>query len=258
MAKHTNGSKAVNRTKPKDEPMNNAMKLFLAGCSAELYLLIVRRFYVTGTINQVVAWDSYLFYILIAGLVLAIAGGVGAFMFRADTGAKRMASRCVLGCGAFFALSSLLIRTFYTSALSLLCIMIPAVMLLGILWNLYDRECAWSLSVLSASLLMLWTCRRGLAHLQYGTLIFAVTCVFIALLGVVAFAAWKADHNKGMFGKYNVLPVNADPLPIYVGCGLSAAALVLTLVSTSLAYYAMWGLAAVIFLLAVYYTVKQL
>ena len=30
----------------KDEPMNGAMKFFLAGCVAELYLLIIRRFYV--------------------------------------------------------------------------------------------------------------------------------------------------------------------------------------------------------------------
>lgn len=32
----------------KDEPMNGAMKFFLAGCVAELYLLILRRFYVNA------------------------------------------------------------------------------------------------------------------------------------------------------------------------------------------------------------------
>ena len=40
--------KPVNR----DEPMTGAMKFFLAGCVAELYLLIVRRFYVNGTAVQ--------------------------------------------------------------------------------------------------------------------------------------------------------------------------------------------------------------
>ena len=33
------------KVSPKDEPMNGAMKFFLAGCIAELYLLILRRFY---------------------------------------------------------------------------------------------------------------------------------------------------------------------------------------------------------------------
>lgn len=32
----------------KDEQMNGAMKFFLAGCVAELYLLIIRRFYINA------------------------------------------------------------------------------------------------------------------------------------------------------------------------------------------------------------------
>lgn len=43
-----------------DEPMTGAMKFFLAGCVAELYLLVIRRFYVNGTLEQVIAWDDYL------------------------------------------------------------------------------------------------------------------------------------------------------------------------------------------------------
>ena len=43
MPKNSN-SKPVKR----DEPMTGAMKFFLAGCVAELYLLIVRRFYEIG------------------------------------------------------------------------------------------------------------------------------------------------------------------------------------------------------------------
>ena len=39
---------------------------------------------------------------------------------------------------------------------------------------------------------------------------------------------------------------------------LSAAAMLTALFSTTLAYYAMWALAIVVFGLAVYYTVKQL
>ena len=41
----------------KDDSMPGAMKFFLAGCVAELYLLVVRRFYVNGTLEKVVAWD---------------------------------------------------------------------------------------------------------------------------------------------------------------------------------------------------------
>ena len=40
--------------------------------------------------------------------------------------------------------------------------------------------------------------------------------------------------------------------------GVRAVELILTLVAASVAYYAMWTLAIVVFALAVYYTVKQL
>ena len=62
--------------------------------------------------------------------------------------------------------------------------------------------------------------------------------------------------KSGRLGK--LLPTDADPLPIYVACGLSAVAVAVALISTAAAYYAMWILAVVVFALAVYYTVKQL
>ena len=50
----------------------------------------------------------------------------------------------------------------------------------------------------------------------------------------------------------------ADKLPVYAACGLSALALLASLLGGGISYYAMWALAAVVFALAVYYTVKQL
>ena len=55
-----------------------------------------------------------------------------------------------------------------------------------------------------------------------------------------------------------VLTAGADPMPIYAACGLSVVALAIALFSSTIAYYAMWALAIVVFALAVYYTVKQL
>ena len=144
MSKNPNrNSKSVKR----DEPMNGAMKLFLAGCVAELYLLVIRRFYVSGTIYQLLACHTALLYVMIAGAVVLV-------------------------------LAALLIR--------------------------------------------------------------------------------KADRSHGMLGKLQILPANADALPIYAACGLSFVAVAVALFNTTVAYYAMWALALVVFILAVYYTVKQL
>ena len=45
---------------------------------------------------------------------------------------------------------------------------------------------------------------------------------------------------------------------VYAACLISAAGVAAALVSATLAYYVMWVLAAAMFCLAVYYTVRQL
>lgn len=146
MSKNPNrNSKPVKR----DEPMNGAMKLFLAGCVAELYLLVIRRFYVSGTAQQLLACYAALLYIIFAGLAVLAVGLVVALSGKKKPKQARV-GWAVFAAGAFLSLSALLIRTLGGSALTLLCVVVPVAMLLGILWCLYDRECAWSLTILAA------------------------------------------------------------------------------------------------------------
>ena len=238
--------KPVNR----DEPMTGAMKFFLAGCVAELYLLIVRRFYVNGTAVQQIAWfDHYLFYLMGAGAVLLVIGAVCAVLWKADK--KKLALALSLAAaGAFVGLSALLAR-WNLSTVPLMSTVVPIVMVMGILWSLYDRECALSLTILGTTIIVLWICRKQQSSMYLGTYVKIVAVVYILVL-----AAAVLLTKLGKLGK--LLPAKASLLPVYVACGLSAAAVLAALFSTALAYYAMWILAIVVFALAVYYTVKQL
>lgn len=241
-----------------DEPMNGAMKLFLAGCVAELYLLVIRRFYVSGTAQQLLACHAALLYVIYAGLAVLAVGLVVALTGKQRPKQARL-GWMVFAAGVFLALSALLVRTLGSSALTVLCVVVPVVMLLGILWRLYDRECAWALTILAASLIVLWICRHLLGGgTLLGQVAMAGAVVYLVLLVVAAFLTRKADQNKGLLGKLRVLPATADALPIYAACVLSFVAVVIALFSTTVAYYAMWALALVVFILAVYYTVKQL
>ena len=73
-------------TKPvkREGPMNATMKFFLAGCVAELYLLVVRKYYINGTLTQVIAWDSYLRYILWAGVAVLAIGVILSIVWHKD------------------------------------------------------------------------------------------------------------------------------------------------------------------------------
>ena len=128
---------------------------------------------------------------------------------------------------------------------------VPVIMLLGILWGLYDRECALALTVLGASLFILWGFRRYGSSMYVGTAV--KVCVVAYLLLLVA-VAWLVKSDK----LSKLLSPNADKLPVYAACGLSGLALLAAFLGAGVSYYAMWALAAVVFALAVYYTVKQL
>ena len=244
MAKNPNRKPAK-----KDDSMTGAMKFFLVGCVAELYLLIIRRFYVNGTLQQVVAWDEYLKVFAGVGLAALVVGVILSILWKASK-TKRFFGWCIAGLGAFVAVVSFVVRL-NMSVLSLLTVVVPVVMLLGILWSLYDRECAVALTVLAVSLVALWVCRQAGSNIHYGTLVKVMVVVYILLVAALAFMVKSKKLAK-------LLPAKADPMPIYVACGLSIVTLAAGLISTTIAYYAMWVLAAVVFGLAVYYTVKQL
>ena len=248
MAKNPNNKPKQSK---QDAPMNGAMKFFLAGLVAELYLLIVRRFYVQGSAEQQIAWyDVYLKLLMIVGAAVLAAGVVLSILWRADR-KKRIIGWCLCGVGAFLALSAAMIWFLNAPAVTLLTTVVPVVMLLGIVWNLYDRECAWALIILGVTLIILWICRKEMSSIFLGTYVKAAAVIYIVLLAAIALLV-KSGKLRSL------LPASADPLPVYLACGLSAVATLSALVNVAIAYYAIWALAIVVFALAVYYTVKQL
>lgn len=244
--------------KKENKTVNNAMIFFLAGCVAELYLLIVRRFYVEGNVYRMLAWYDALRYVLFGGLALALIGLVLTVVWRKPAGTKRTIAEWMLAAGAFLALSGWMMRAIFPSGTTILCIVVPAATLLGVLWSLYEREDAITLSILGLSVLVLWICRKGIGNVNWNTKVLIGACVYLVLLAAGAFTAFRLDKNAGRLLGRKVMPADTDYLMVYVSCGLSAAAVVLALFSTTVAYYAAWGIALIIFGLAVYDTVKQL
>ena len=226
-----------------DSPMTGGMKFFLAGCVGELYLLIIRRFYINGTIDQVLAWRDYLIVIAIAGAVAAVAGLALSLKWKADK-KRREIGWYVLGGGAFAAAASGLVW-WNMSTLTMLTTLVPVVLVLDILWALFDRDSALALTVLAGGIVAAWLCRRS------GALVIKAAVVVFA----AALAALVAALKQGKLKKW----ISAEAhKTVFVSCAIAAVGALASLVSTTVAYYAMWVLAAVIFCTAVYYTVRQL
>lgn len=242
MAKHPN-----KKSTQWNEPMTGSMKFFLAGCVAELYLLIVRRFYVNGSAYQMIAWhDIYLKVFAALGAALLVAGVV---LFLRKQPKTQKLSYYLGGFGAFLLLANLLVMK-NESMLKLFTMVVPLIIITALLWGLYDRECALSLTMLGGTLVALWGTRR-MAYTQYAGIMTALVVIYLVLViaAVVLVKTNKLDK---------LLPAKADRLPIYVCAALSVLGLAATFLGTAIAYYAMWVLAFVTFALVVYYTVKQL
>ena len=220
------------------------MKLFLAGCAAELYVLIIRRFYVNGAAPQMVAWNGYLPVLGWIGVAILVLGGV---LWRLRQG--KQAALYLAGAGAFLAAASFL-AYWNMSTVVLLSVLVPTAMLVGIFWGLYDRACALSLTVMGVALVAAWVCSRTAYQFSpYNAPAKTLVIVFLALMAAGSYLLQAGKLRR-------IVP--GDPLPVYIACGISAVAMVPALINAAAAGYAMWGLALVMFGMVVYYTVKQL
>ena len=112
--------------------------------------------------------------------------------------------------------------------------------------------------ILCSAVAMLWLCRKGVNVASRSTIVRALAVVWLAVAAVVTLVLRKSQSSGGTVKGIRILPSNADYLPIYIAVGLSAAFVLVGMLSATLAYYAMWAAAVAIFAMAVYYTVQQL
>jgi len=232
-----------------DTIMNRATQIFLAGCAGEIYLTLIRRYYLYGTVEQILAWDSALKVLAVIGLIVAAAGIAWTLLWKKQ-GRKLLIPLIVAGAGAFIGAVSW-IAAWKMTLVNPMIALVPAAMLLALLWILYDRVSALSLTILGVSLIGVWMLRKVYNHLRLGT---PGRVILILYLAAVILCVLFARRGRLRF----LLPEKADLLPLYISAALSAIAIAVSLANASAAYYAMWGLAAALFALAVYYTVKQL
>lgn len=248
MAKKTNRGASGRRTGKRSAPLTTGMKLFAVGCAAELYVFILRRCYINGSMSQVVAWYDALPWAGLVGLALCAAGAAWTWAVRKNP-VWRVNAGCTALLGAFLALASFAAH-WNQSSVNLLSVLVPAAMLLCVFWSLYDRACALSLTILSLSLLAAWLCYR--TSYQFSPYRLPVKALVVLALAVLAVGASMLRARK-------IKPLRGtDPVPVYLACVLAAVGMLISLIGPQAAWYAMWGLALAGFGLVVYYTVRQL
>ena len=253
MAQKNNYNRETRREKS-ERNMNRAVVLLTAGLVAEWYLLMADRYYARGTISQVVAWYDYLGVMRWAALaVLAIGMVLMLLQGRKPWTAK--VGGVLTGCGAFFAFTSVAMRHYYPTSVTVLCVAVPVLLLLGIIYLFYQAEFSIQATELAMALgAVVLLGRSGSAAVKL--------CAALAICGVTLLLICTAMVRKNG----GTMKLNGETLQVFgpktdyrltlgvpVLCLAAAAAAIAV---PTAAFYATWVLAIVAFVLAVYYTIK--
>ena len=249
MAKNNKDKRTARREKS-ERNMNRAVLLLTCGLIAEWYLLMVDRYYARGTISQFITWYDVLGVLMWVGLA-AIAGGAVLLALRA-----RKAWFCKTGAalvfgGGFFTVTSVLMRRFYPSGVTAMCVLVPVALLLGIVYLFYQAEFSVQATALAmgiAALVLLG--RSGSTTVR--------ACAVVALAGIAALLACVCllKKNGGSWKQTRVFAANADYRLALAVPALCFVLVLAALFVPAIAFYATWVLAVAAFALAVYYTIK--
>lgn len=253
-------NKHTERMAKSDRNVNRAMILLMVGLIAEFYLLMVNNYFVKGAVGQVLTMMTVLKVLGIAGAALFGAGLVLWFMRKKWT-RFAPAAPWLLSIGFFFAVSSQLMLKIYPQGTTVMCVLVPVAMLLGIVFLLYPREFSLQALALTAAMMAMYLIHRGGGSDTWRGLVIGCSVFAALVIAALAVAVSKAGKNGGKLeklGDLRIVSVDGNYRLIYAVLAVCVAAIVIALFATSIAYYGLWILAVGTFLLAVYYTVKMM
>ena len=130
-----NNDKRAERMARSNRNVNRAITVLMAGVIAEFYLLMVNNYYVKGGVGQVLTMMTVLQVIDYIGCALFGAGLV-VWLMRKKWTRFAPAAPWLLCIGFFFAVSSILMLKVYPQGTTMMCVIVPVVMLIGIVFLL--------------------------------------------------------------------------------------------------------------------------
>ena len=191
-----NNDKRAERMARSNRNVNRAITVLMAGVIAEFYLLMVNNYYVKGGVGQVLTMMTVLQVIDYIGCALFGAGLV-VWLMRKKWTRFAPAAPWLLCIGFFFAVSSILMLKVYPQGTTMMCVIVPVVMLIGIVFLLYPREFSVQAVGLTASLMAMYLIHRGSGSDTWGGIVIGCSILAICVVAVLGVAVFKAGKNDG-------------------------------------------------------------
>lgn len=263
MSNENRAAKRNDRARKEDVVLNRILVWFGCAVVAEFVLLWLGRYYnAHSTSSDIIMLAYNLHQFLNVFVWVALGLGVVSAVWLAV--AKKSGKRCGIPKALTIAfllmfVMILVINQFQDEGIQFLCRAVLGVTVMALIFYLYQREFFVSAVVTAAGILGLWLIRRYAGiHDVYLYVYMALAAVLLLLVVLGGRMMQKNGGELSVGGKtYQVFPKNAGYGMTYLTCGITAAALIVSLVAgTAVAYYLIFALVAWLFVMAVYYTVK--
>lgn len=257
MSKKSISQKHAEREKQENLTLNRIFYVFFLGLAAECYLFLVYRCYAWGSVGSMLAWHKVLTVLTWAGLAALVVGAVGAFLKRQERKIRNIMI-WTAGVGAFFLVSGWVVTHFFTNGagVTAMCILVPILAVLALVYLLYQHECAFSTTVLSGAMFSVWLRGASAASAMWRLPVMAGCIVVAVLLAAALYLADRARKDGGKLFGVRVFSVDCDYRIVYAVLAVAAAALLLAAFLPVAAYYLMWALGVLLFAELVFYTTK--
>ena len=256
MSKKSISQKHAQRKQQERAALNNIFNVFLAGLAAECVLFLIYRCYVGGSIDSLLMWDSILRVMTWVGLGAFLGSIVTAVVKKNDAKIRKIG--LIVGFSSLFlSVVSFISTRFFDTGVTALCIMVPVVTILGLIYFLYHRECFMSTTLLAGTLFTNWVCGKGIGG-YWSTLV--TICAIAVVVGLIAlmFVLNIVKKNDGKFREIRIFSPDCDYHVIFAVCLVCIAAILLAVFVPSLTFYLTWALVIVLFAELAFYTTKMM
>ncbi len=232
----------------------------------EILLVLINKYYFHfTTAPESVAKAEFTYnmmrvFFVVAPLVFLAAGVKGYLQFK-KTGTICPLIEATLGLSGAISLVCSMCLVYKADGCSMMLLFVPAAGALAFGFFLYQHDFFYSAAICGMATMVMWMVWHVTPNNKFIGIIGAIKIiVFSALLCWVANLLKKSDGTLTLLGhSVRFLPSDALYHVIYASAGLSAATAVLgLLLGGYVAYFLIYVLAAWIFALLVYYTVRML
>lgn len=250
--------KNAEREQAENRTLTRVYYVFLLGLAAECWLFLTYRVWAVSMLSTGLAWFNTLRVLMWIGLAALVLGAAGAWVKREDRKLKRILTWAA-GVGAFFALSGFVVTFFApgdNAGVTAMCILVPIVAVLALIYLLYQHECALCSVVLSGAMFSVWLRGATADSSRWGVIVIAGCVVVAAALVAAILLTNKAQKDEGKLWKVRVFSVECDYRVVYAALGIAAVTVLVSAFLPAIAVYLMWVLGVALFAELVYYTTK--